>query len=171
MVGWLFAGGIAPLVRHLRFDSSSRKIEKKRRRGQQLMPVFTWTESFSVKVRVFDQQHKGLIAIINKLYDGISAGKGNEVMGETLKSMLDYTRTHFAAEEDLMRAMNYSAYESHKKEHDSFLARVVAMQQRYIKGEIGLSADAMKFLKDWLIEHILGVDKSYSAFFTERGVK
>jgi hemerythrin len=29
----------------------------------------------------------------------------------------------------------------------------------------------MRFLKDWLIQHILGSDKAYSNYLVERGVR
>jgi hemerythrin len=46
------------------------------------MPLFAWDESLSVGYEPIDEQHKRLIALINKLHDAMIEGKGQEVLGE-----------------------------------------------------------------------------------------
>jgi hemerythrin len=39
------------------------------------------------------------------------------------------------------------------------------------KGEVTLSKDLMEFLKEWLVEHIMGTDKKgYGKFFNDKGI-
>lgn len=135
------------------------------------MPVLTWMEAYSVKVRSIDEQHKRLVCLINDLHDGMKGGTGKQAVGRTLTSLIDYTTTHFGAEEALMRAFGYSEYEKHKALHDGFVGQIVDAHRRYAAGDPSLSKDVGELLMDWLINHIQIVDRAYSDFFVERGVK
>jgi len=39
------------------------------------MPLMTWTEEMSVKVKVFDDDHKTLIDLLNELNEGIETSR------------------------------------------------------------------------------------------------
>lgn len=79
------------------------------------MALITWNENYSVKVKQFDDQHKKLIDMINELHDAMKVGKGKDVMEKILAGLIQYTVTHFANEERLMKQHNYPDYEQHKK--------------------------------------------------------
>ena len=79
------------------------------------MALITWNDVYSVKVKQFDDQHKKLIDLVNQLHDAMKVGKGGQVIGDVLKALIDYTGSHFAAEERLMKLYNYPDYEQHKK--------------------------------------------------------
>lgn len=134
------------------------------------MALIEWSDTYSVKVKQLDDQHRKLIELINKLHDAMKAGKGSQIVGEVLASLADYTRSHFAAEENLMKTYNYPGYEAHKKAHNSLVLQVHDIQQRFQQGNAPLSQNVMTFLRDWLIEHIHGTDKSYGPFFNANGV-
>ncbi len=134
------------------------------------MPLLTWNDSYSVKVRKFDDQHKKLIDLINQLHDAMMVGKGKDVMTDVLKSLVDYTRTHFAAEEAMMRLYNYPDYEQHKKEHNLLVVQVTDVQKQLGEGKMPITQSVMAFLKDWLQKHIQGNDKKYGPFLNGKGV-
>lgn len=52
-------------------------------------------------------QHKKLVSMVNEMYQAMSQGKGNDVVGKVLNDLIAYTRTHFAAEEKLMQTNGY----------------------------------------------------------------
>ena len=81
------------------------------------MALFTWNDSYSVKVAMCDQQHKKLFDIINRLADAMRLGKGDDVFSKTVGELLQYTRTHFQQEEALMRKANYPELASHQGAH------------------------------------------------------
>jgi hemerythrin len=135
------------------------------------MPLITWNNTLSVNVQEIDSQHKRLVELVNQLHDAMSQGKGREVMGATLAGLIDYTRTHFAAEERLMTAHAYPGYGRHKAEHDALTKQVVDLQGQYQAGQPVLTIEVMNFLKDWLSKHILEVDKQLGAYLNSKGVK
>ena len=61
--------------------------------------------------------------------------------------------------------------EEHAQEHRRLEAKVLEFKAKYAAKEVSVNMELMKFLKDWLIKHILGSDRAYSAFLVERGVK
>lgn len=58
------------------------------------MARFEWNHELSVGLSNIDKQHKSLIDYINELDDSMRQGKGKDVVGHTLKSLVDYTSTH-----------------------------------------------------------------------------
>lgn len=133
----------------------------------ELMP---WSESFVNGVSEFDNQHKYLVELVNKLYKGMKLGYSNEAVGRTLGELIEYTSSHFSCEEKLMVEHQYPDYDSHIKIHRDLVAKVVDFQKKFNSGEATVSLDLLEFLKDWLIGHIKGVDRKYGPFFNGKGV-
>jgi len=134
------------------------------------MTLITWNENLSVKVAELDQQHQKLIGIINDLTDAIKQGKGNTVTGEIVRALIDYAKIHFETEEKYFRQLGYPQAADHMKEHEEFVRKVTGFETNP-KENFSLSIQVLQFLGDWLIKHILGTDKAYSAFFNAKGLR
>jgi hemerythrin len=134
------------------------------------MALLTWNNSYSVKIKEFDEQHKKLVDMINHLHDSMKQGKGSDALGPILKSLAAYTQTHFASEERLMKQHGYPDYEAHKKEHNQLVMQVVEVQKQMASGKAPLSQEVMNFLRNWLINHIQGLDAKYGPFLNAKGV-
>lgn len=134
------------------------------------MALVVWNDNFSVNVAEIDRQHQKLIAIINELDDAIKANHTNEAIGHVLAELLDYTKTHFAYEENLLFSNGYEMFPPHKAEHDALAEKVVFMVDIFAQGQSIDSSLLMNFLKMWIEEHILEIDKKYSAHLNSKGV-
>lgn len=134
------------------------------------MALITWSDTLSVKVKQFDDQHKKLVDMVNQLFDAMKTGKGNQVMGDILKQLIAYTQTHFAAEERLLKQYGYPDFEAHKKEHNALVMQVLDLQKQFQEGKPVLTQNIMTFLRDWLSRHIQGDDKKYGVFLNGKGV-
>jgi hemerythrin len=134
------------------------------------MPFVDWSDELSTKVKVFDDQHKKLIGLVNDLYANMAQGKGKEVMQKTLSGLVDYTKTHFASEEEMMTRHKYLGYLSHKAEHDRLTKQAGDLLHKLQAGEPVMSVHVMRFLKDWLEQHIMKIDKQYGPFMNAKGV-
>lgn len=129
-----------------------------------------WSQRLSVNIKEIDEQHKNWIKLLNDLHEAMKSGKGNEVIGNTLSGLVEYTKVHFAAEEKLMESYNYPDFVSHKRLHTDMAARVEYLETRYKSGQSVLSIDVMQFLKSWLSDHIMGTDKNYGPYLNRKGV-
>jgi hemerythrin len=135
------------------------------------MPLMTWNDDLSVKVKEIDDQHKKLIGLVNNLHDAMKSGQGKLVLEPTLQELASYTVYHFQTEEKYMQKFNYPGYLAHKMKHDAFVKKVSDFQKDYHAGRLGLSLDLMNFLKEWVTTHIMDTDHQYSATFIKGGLR
>jgi hemerythrin len=123
-----------------------------------------------VDVERFDREHKTLFDIINRLHDAMLAGQGRTVLGKTLDDLLTYTRTHFAAEEGVLRTHGYPELEKQRSEHAGFCETLAKYKAQFDSGTTALSVNVMQLLQDWLKQHITVEDRKYSAFLKAKGL-
>jgi hemerythrin len=134
------------------------------------MPIVSWSEELSVKIKEIDAQHQQLVGMINNLHDTMKQGKGKQILGAIIDQMVEYTQKHFLFEEQLFAKHNYLEAGRHTREHNGFIDKVAKFQKGLKDGDITLSMDVMNFLKDWLVNHIKGTDKKYGPFLNAKGV-
>lgn len=134
------------------------------------MSLFDWKDEYSVNIKEIDKQHKRLVDALNDLWKAMRDGEAREVIGHTLKGLLEYTKVHFTYEEDLMKKYNYPGLADQIKSHNAFVQKITEYNDKYKQGKLMLSLEVMNFMKDWLQKHIMGTDKQYTGFFNEKGV-
>jgi hemerythrin len=130
------------------------------------MALIEWTPNLSVGIDEMDQQHRKLISLVNQFHDALKAGKGDEAAKGILVQLVQYTHTHFAAEEQLQARYGYPELAAHKKLHAALLAQVNQMVDKIKAGKMVSPVIIANFLKEWLTNHILGTDKLYGSFIT-----
>jgi len=136
------------------------------------MALLNWNENLSVKIPSIDEQHKVLINMINNLQDAMSSGDSRAVLGDIFDGLIKYTEQHFSFEERLFAEHGYPETENHLKEHTSFVAKVRDLHNQFTgSSNFMIGVDVMKFLTDWLVNHIQGIDAKYTDFFISKGVK
>jgi len=134
------------------------------------MSIYVWTEKYSVGFKSLDQDHQALFGLVNQLYEAMSQGKAKTILSETLNQLITYTRTHFKREEILFTTTNYPETKEHKQQHDLFIAKVTEFKKQFESGNQKISIELIKFLSDWLVNHILISDKKYTNHFRKYNV-
>lgn len=131
-----------------------------------------WSDHLSVGIEEIDEQHKMLVALINRLYDETIAHQAEaSVLDDILHELVEYTIIHFAVEESLFRIFHYPATETHTRHHQDLKHQVLELQQKIKRGEVNVNTEMLLFLKNWLQHHIIEEDKQYAPFLLEQGVK
>lgn len=127
---------------------------------------FAMTKEFITGIGFVDEEHKTLFDIIGKVYDIIENDllydKFDPIM-DVLSELKDYTIQHFADEEAYMEKINYDMLPAQKRAHEAFVEKI---------GEVGVENESLidenqneylqeiaAFLNEWLINHILRMDK------------
>jgi hemerythrin-like metal-binding protein len=136
------------------------------------MAYMDWSDNLSVGVDSVDKQHKKLVSMVNYMFDAMKSGKGRDILNKILDGLVDYTIVHFAYEEKLFAATDYSGAIEHKKQHDDLTKQVLAIQEKVKSGaSFTLSMEVMEFLKNWLVNHIIGSDKKFGPHLVSKGIK
>jgi hemerythrin len=133
------------------------------------MALMTWSNSYSVGVQAIDSQHHVLFDIINELHAAMMKGQAQSLTGPLLKKLLEYTRTHFTAEEAMLTAAKYPGLPEHKIKHRDLIKQVEEYVVRHEKGEVSVNIQLLNFVRDWLTSHIQKVDKEYGPWLNEHG--
>lgn len=132
--------------------------------------LFPWSEAYCIKISLADTQHKKLVDLINDLHRAMITRTGKERLGKILSELVKYTEAHFKAEEGMLQANQYPGLMNQKAEHQRFTTTILDFQGKFERNELGLTIELMEFLKDWLVKHILSVDKEYVPFLHAKGV-
>jgi hemerythrin len=135
------------------------------------MAFLEWNDTYSVGVAKMDDQHKKWIGYINQLHDALAIGKGKAETAVIVNSLVEYTNFHFSAEEKLLTENNYIGLVNQQNKHKAFVVKVQEFQNDVNSGNLTTGIKVNQFLKDWLIEHIMGEDKKYTKFLNDKGIK
>ena len=130
------------------------------------MPLISWGPQIVVGHPEIDSQHRKLIRIINDLHDAMAKGRGKEVLGRSLVELDEYTRYHFGTEEAVMDENAYNGASGHKLKHRELAGQLATIMTDYRNGKLTVTMETMDFLRVWLTDHIMGMDKKLSQFLS-----
>jgi len=127
----------------------------------------------TIGVNGIDAQHVWLVALVLELewhLHNSAEGEVPPIFSEILQEAVSYTREHFSGEELMMHEFHYTGFGEHLKSHVKFIEAIqkIAGEKTELKRE--QAEKLFTLLKNWLINHIVKDDKSYSDFFKRRKI-
>jgi hemerythrin len=127
----------------------------------------TWSESYSMGVKLIDDQHKGLLNFVNDLFNHANGKEEEErtYFSSVIQQAVQYIKEHFQAEEKLMLGTKFPDYAEHKKVHDEFTLTVIKSVKDFESGKRLVLEKFAYFLKDWVLAHIAVMDVKYAMYF------
>jgi hemerythrin len=127
-----------------------------------------WDEAYSVGFEPLDNQHKKLVTMVNALFAGCKMGNvaADLVYKWTINDALEYAGTHFSDEEKYMSQVDYPKLDEHKKQHEEFVVEINKSVELLEKGKKE-PVELVKFLKNWLLNHIAVSDKQYAPYLAK----
>jgi hemerythrin-like metal-binding protein len=87
-----------------------------------------------------------------------------------MDEVIEYVKTHFTAEEKLMEDYKYPDLDNHRRIHVELALKAVEFRKNYKGNSSSGNLRFSQFLIEWLMGHIMGVDKKYGKFLNETGV-
>lgn len=127
-------------------------------------PPLEWTPKLSVGIVEIDNQHKHLIELLNLLSNALKTGQGRQIQGDMLRALADYAILHFRTEETYMEQVRFPGLEEHRKEHQDFITKVLEFNEEFHAGNVFLTIEMMKFLREWVEHHIATTDQDYAPY-------
>jgi hemerythrin-like metal-binding protein len=68
----------------------------------------------------------------------------------------------------MLAKAKYPELPQHKVIHDGFVAKAAELQRKYKAGSLVLSIETLNFLGSWIRDHILVMDRKYSAYLAPK---
>jgi len=138
---------------------------------EKIRPLIEWSPAIQVGFPEIDKQHQRLVEIANDLNTAMHSGGGTQAAGKILNELVDYTVKHFAYEESQMNKHGYADQEAHKEAHRKLVAEVSAFKAKFDSGEAAITVELLGFIRDWLLNHILKVDKALAKDLNAKGAQ
>ena len=128
-----------------------------------------WDDSFLVYNEAIDNQHKELVRMTNEFYAGCQMNKvlAKVYFLKTIQGAVQYVKTHFSTEEEIMGKVNYPEFDAHKKEHDNFVVKVFEQVKKFDQEDNPDPSGFVKYLMDWILNHIASSDKKYIPYIAK----
>ena len=129
----------------------------------------TINPKYSIGIEEMDAQHVRWIQLIDAFrFSGTNPLQGDAGISATrraLEKLQDYTKRHFASEEQFIAAHNFPDLEAHKAQHRRLEARVVELLHEISAPKAATAPLKLElFATDWLLEHIMQEDARYARF-------
>jgi len=132
-------------------------------------PLMEWSSALAVGHAEIDRQHQVLIDIANRLNEAMHSGAGRTACGSILDELVNYTVNHFSFEEKLMEQHQYTDRAAHLAAHRKLIDDVSRFKRQYEAGG-SVSVELMGFIRDWLVNHFLKVDRALARELASRGL-
>jgi len=127
----------------------------------------SWDASYDLGIEYVDKQHRRLVELINELYHACLGEKGEleEKFKQVMKELVEYVMIHFKDEEAIMEEINYPGLKEHKQKHELFVKEILKSVNAYKNGKQFVPNSFVRFLRDWLFNHILIDDKAWAQHY------
>ncbi|WP_457597769.1 bacteriohemerythrin [Hydrogenimonas sp.] len=118
-----------------------------------------WGEEDALGIPLIDEQHRGIVSMINTLYYFMKRGDGEREQLRMLEMLEHFFTIHFIVEEELMEAAGYEERKAHAEAHERFLKELRELRASIERFNEPL--ELLKSLKGWWLDHIKGEDLKY----------
>ncbi|MBP1626008.1 MAG: HAD-superfamily hydrolase, subfamily variant 3 [Holophagaceae bacterium] len=122
--------------------------------------VFAWKPAYELHYKELDEQHRGLLEILNEAHR-LSARAKPVSLREIFGRLGDYALIHFSTEERYMKAAGYEGLTAHQAEHGHFISRVLELSLAYDPSDPKLLKETQTFLENWVHQHIGVLDLEF----------
>ena len=128
------------------------------------MALLSWSNQYLIGNDIIDAEHQELFRLINEFHSRWVEKHAQHDIAKVLNQLIIYAEMHFRHEEDIMTAACYPQLALHQQVHEAMIESIFKLQQSYEDKSLHLEMDTMKFVKSWLIDHILQQDYRFRDF-------
>lgn len=132
------------------------------------MNEIKWSTEYLTGIDIIDYQNSELIKKFNELLeiDNKSCLSGH--LESFFTFLLDYAYYCFKIQEKYFDNNFYSEKESHIREHRKFIKDIILFQSNFLKTDIFDTELILSYIKNWIENHILKLDKIYFKTVTKK---
>ncbi len=123
--------------------------------------IFRWSDGFNIGLREIDDQHSRLVEMLNRLARNHTSKIPDGDLLRIFDELVSYTAYHFGTEDRVMDEAGVDPQHAlvHRRAHQEFVNQVLEARRRATDAPREVTGDTLVFLTNWLIHHILGMDR------------
>jgi hemerythrin-like metal-binding protein len=133
-------------------------------------PRLEWGAQFRTNIKIIDEQHQVLFDLINDIDDQLTQTPIDVCqLHKAIDGVVAYSLYHFVTEESLAyRAKATSRMDTHVHTHNEFRKKLAEYRRASQTDDIvTVATDLLRYLKHWLVSHILQTDVALGAEILE----
>ena len=88
-----------------------------------------------------------------------------------LNRLVAYAEEHFQHEEALMQSIGYPRLERQQDLHEKLFSSIFMLNEKLSQSSAKVDSETLRFLKDWLVEHIVKEDTDIGDFMKRQAVQ
>ncbi|MGD0730418.1 MAG: hemerythrin family protein [Terracidiphilus sp.] len=122
----------------------------------------------SVGVRFLDCDHREMAGILCQIRTAVETDEHRNRTASLLRKLANFTRVHFALEEEMMAATDYPCRSLHLIQHQRLTEQMNALVCRYQRGSIKLNPQSLGFLPELHAAHIETNDLGFGVWLNDQ---
>lgn len=125
--------------------------------------MYEMKDEYLTGIKQIDDEHRKLFELTEEAYQLLKnefiTDKYDKIV-EILEGLREYTKVHFAHEEEYMESIGYKKIFTQKIQHRDFIEKIDSIDLEHIdENQEKAIKDIIVFLGDWLVNHVLHTDK------------
>lgn len=132
------------------------------------MALLSWSNQYSIGDDVIDSEHEELFRLINDFHNRWQEAHNRQDIARVFNQLVAYAEIHFRHEETIMETNGFPMLEEHKLVHENMVETIFQLHRSYMEENLNLEVSTMKFVRAWLLEHILENDYRFRDFLARK---
>lgn len=130
------------------------------------MTLIAWNASHETGYAPMDTEHMRLAGLLNELHDDLLHGSSLTLIETEFQRIARHTASHFRHEERLMEESGFPDSPNHLLAHQQLEAQIADLSRQIDEGEPVFTLELAEFLRNWLLNHIMTMDKKLGEHLT-----
>jgi len=124
-----------------------------------------WSPTLSIGNPIIDRQHEKLFSLAADMVEDRDQMRAMR----TLAALSEYVIVHFRDEERMLEEAGYPGLAEHRKLHEAFRTRLAKLYSNAAGMRLAdIAAEVRLLINEWLVSHIMVVDREYAKYLAEK---
>ena len=132
------------------------------------MALLSWSTQYSIGNDLIDTEHQELFRLVNAFHDQWQEKRDPQTIAVLLNQLIAYAEMHFQHEETIMLDAEFPKLAEHQKIHEAMVETIFNLRQSFEEQHSHLEINTMRFIKAWLVEHIIQNDYLFRDYLARR---
>jgi len=128
------------------------------------MICIEWQDCYNIGVDELDKHHLHLLDLFNQAFTACMLNNPLAELKSLVQELVEYTKYHFATEEQVMEESAYQGLDEQKIQHRYFNDRladyILKIESNNVSSTIEL-VELTQFLATWFRDHIVNLDNKF----------